>query len=172
MNSYPDPQLLPQIAEVLGVTIDELYGIGKEEKPFIQSVHDTIKNGIDFNADGTSRYKGCFDIMIEICRAFILGSCGMEVYRPIEEQLWNADTWASFSQNTFECGYCQSRLPENLHYFLFMPEPKNGYDQILAYDEKMVEMFRFLGRYRTKLVRQMQSRWRVKPSGGFCAVSP
>ncbi len=145
MNSYPDPQLLPRIAEILGVTIDELYGIRKEEKSLNQTILETVRNSIDYNDAEKNHHQRCFDIMREICRAFIMGSCGVAEYRPIEAYIFEAVGWETFSQNTFECGYCQSRLPENLHYFLFMPEPKDGYDKILAYDEKMVEMFSFLG---------------------------
>ncbi len=145
ISSYPDPQLLPQIADVLDVTIDELYGRGKEEKSLNQTVLDEIRKRIDYNEDGVNAHNGCFDMMIELCRAFYMGTCGVVEYRPIEENIWNADNWETFSQSTFECGFHQSRLPENLHYFLLMPEPKDGYDKILAYDEKMVEMFRFLG---------------------------
>ena len=42
-------------------------------------------------------------------------------------------------------GIFQARLNGNLQYFLFMPEPEKGYDKILSYDEKVVELFEFLG---------------------------
>ncbi len=143
MNSFPDAQLLPQIANVLDVSIDELYGMGKEEKSVYQVVQDNIKNAIDYSKDNP--HKECYDIMMGIIRAFYMGICGVVEYRPVEENIWNADGWETFSQGTYKCGYYQSRLPENLYYFLFMPEPKDGYDKILAYDEKMIELFQFLG---------------------------
>ncbi len=145
INSFPDAQLLPEIAKALDVTIDELYGIGKDEKTFNQTVLETIRNSIDYNGPIANYYRGCFEKITEIGRAFSMGVCGVEEYRPIENNIWNADNWETFSQSVFESGFYQSRLPENLHYFLFMPEPKDGYDKILAYDERMVEMFQFLG---------------------------
>ncbi len=144
ISSYPDASLLPAIAGALGVTIDALFGIGKQEVSLPQQILDATKAAVNYEAEDCT-HNGCFALMEEICRAFIMGCIGTEEYRPLEQNIRDAESWEVFSEGTYACGFFQSRLPENLHYFLFMPQPKDGYDRILAYDEKMVELFRFLG---------------------------
>ncbi len=143
--SFPDAQALPQIADALGVTIDELYGRGKEEKSLNQQVMEAVRGAINYEDKDGKYYKGCMEKVTEFCRAFVLGVMGIAEYHPIEKDVWNAKTWETFSQGELESGFFQSRLQENLHYFLFMPEPEDGYDKILAYKEELVELFQFLG---------------------------
>lgn len=137
ISSYPDAQLLPAIADALGVTIDELYGRGKEEINIYDRVMESLKAIPEFN----DSLPVCF----EICRAMIMGTIGCSKHIPLEEMVYNAEDWEQHSEITKEKGIFQARLNGNLQYFLFMPEPEKGYDKILSYDEKAVELFEFLG---------------------------
>ena len=137
ISSYPDAQLLPAIADALDVTIDELYGRGKEEINIYDRVMESLKAIPEFN----DSLPVCF----EICRAMIMGTIGCSKHIPLEEMVYNAEDWEQHSEITKEKGIFQARLNGNLQYFLFMPEPEKGYDKILYYDEKAVELFEFLG---------------------------
>ncbi len=137
ISSYPDAQLLPAIADALDVTIDELYGRGKEEINIYDRVMESLKAIPEFD----DRLPVCF----EICRAMIMGVMGCSKHIPLEEMVYNAEDWEQHSEITNEKSIFQARLNGNLQYFLFMPEPECGYDKILAYNEKMVELFEFLG---------------------------
>lgn len=143
ISSYPDASLLPAIANALGVTIDTLFGIGKKEVSLPQQVLEATRAAIPYDTEDDP-YSGCLELMKEIFRAFAMGTCGCDEYRPLEQAVRDAETWETFSQGDFDCGFFQSRLPDNLYYFLLMSEPKNGYDKVLAYDDQMVELFRFL----------------------------
>ncbi len=144
ISTLPDAALLPQIADALGVKIDELFGRKEEKLSLYQSALNAVRDVIDYSEGSETPYKESFNIMRDVCRAFSIGCCGSGEYHPIENTQWECPT-DIFSQGTFESGFYQSRLPENLHYFLLMPEPREGYDKVLAYDEKMVELFAFLG---------------------------
>lgn len=143
ISSYPDASLLPAIANALGVTIDTLFGIGKKEVSLPQQVLEATRAAIQYDSDDKP-YNRCFEMMQEICRAFAMGTCGCDEYRTVEQAIRDAEDWETFSQGDFDCGFYQSRLPDNLYYFLLMSDPKDGYDKVLAYDEQMVELFRFL----------------------------
>ena len=137
ISSYPDAQLLPAIADALDVTIDELYGRGKEEINIYDRVMESLKAIPEFD----DRTSVCF----EICRAMIMGIMGRSKHIPLEEMVYNAEDWEQHSEVTNKKSIFQARLNGNLQYFLFMPEPEKGYDKILSYDEKAVELFEFLG---------------------------
>lgn len=136
ISSYPDAQLLPAIADALDVTIDELYGRGKEEINIYDRVMESLKAIPEFD----DRTSVCF----EICRAMIMGIMGCSKHIPLEEMVYNAEDWEQHSEVTNKKSIFQARLNGNLQYFLFMPEPEKGYDKILSYDEKAVELFEFL----------------------------
>ncbi len=136
ISNYPDAQLLPSVADALGVTIDELFGKGKEEKTIREQVLEQVKN---LDTD-----KNKFDFFAELCNAFIMGCRGVSEYISPKEFIKNVKN-ESYSEITTPVGFSLSRLPENLNYFLFMPEPENGYDSVLAYDEKTAGFFRLLG---------------------------
>ncbi len=44
ISNYPDAQLLPSVADAPGVTVDELFGKGKEEKTIREQVLEQLKN--------------------------------------------------------------------------------------------------------------------------------
>ncbi len=142
-SGYPDASLLPTIAEALGITIDTLFGIGKKEISLPQQVLEAIKAAIRFDTEDDPHSEG-IALMKEICHAFAMATCGCEEYRPVDRAVRDLPLDAVFTDGCFDSGFFQGRLPDNLYYFLLMSEPKNGYDKVLAYDEQMVELFRFL----------------------------
>lgn len=134
MSGYPDTQLLPVIADFLGVTIDELFGRKREDI----SIYEQVEKYIDA-APGKERIDRCYELSWAICcYAFY-----------IRKQFVSLEDSTELGENVLSeavtnQGYFQARLSGDLRYLLFLPEPEKGYDSKLAYDESYVELFRFL----------------------------
>ena len=136
ISGYPDAALLPVIASSLEVTIDELYfGDSEKNSSTTQNVIDYIRN-IPRN--------DIFPKMFEICRAMLMGSIGCSEYVDISKGTLESKDWEIYSQVTQEEGIMLQRLNENLQYFLLMIQPENGYDEVLSFDKRMMQLFKFL----------------------------
>lgn len=133
MTSFPDTQLLPAIAEFLGVTIDELFGREKEEQI------DIYNYVLQYLKKIPSEER--FQEELKICRTFPLAVCGCDEYQPIPAGVLQNKEWDNYSQVMMPSGFMQSRNNGNLQYFLLMTQPENGYDDVLAYQEKAVRFF-------------------------------
>lgn len=138
ISSYPDAQLLPIISDSLGVTIDELYG-GKRAEEI------DIKERIVEYFASLPREK-LFPEMTEICLAFSMACCGTRRYVPLEDHILYGKEQETYSQIYWNEGFFLSRLNGNLPFVWILPKPTTGesFDDVLAYDPKMAEMFRFL----------------------------
>lgn len=137
MKGYPDTQLLPAIADFLSVSIDELFGREKSEDI---SIYDSIITHIRELPSEEEKMSLAFDM----CRAITIAFAGVAKYYAIDEQTLKATDCEYHSQITWNSGILQSRLNENLQYFLLMPDPQKGYDDVLAYHENAVKLFSFL----------------------------
>lgn len=140
MTGFPDSQLLPSIADYLGVSIDELFGRGENTEV---NIFEKLMRYLD----GLHSEEEKFHDVFELTRPLFISLCGGEHYFPLDERTLNAVTWENFSEVSWKCGYMQSRLNKNFQYFLFMPEPECGYDSLLSYNknnENMVKLFRFM----------------------------
>ncbi len=135
-GSFPDPQLLPNIADFLDVTIDELFGHGEPDG-------DCIEQRVQRYLRSLPEDK-IFPRMLDICYTFCQTCCGVQEYHPIEEVFRNADNWLSFSDAFSNMGWGLLQSCSGLPFFLLMPQPAGGYDKILGYDPKMAELLRFL----------------------------
>lgn len=137
INGYPDASLLPAIADYLEVTIDELFGNTTDKADILNEIVEYIKE---------KPYNEKLQHGMDICRALHLGITYSERFNRISDNTFNDPKLDLYSEFTAKEGFCQSRLCESLQYFLIMPEPKNGYDTVLKYDEEYVKLFRFLGK--------------------------
>ncbi|MBO5165648.1 MAG: helix-turn-helix transcriptional regulator [Lachnospiraceae bacterium] len=135
MSSYPDTQLLPAIADHLGVTIDELWGRGKEEIDIYNRVLEYLKS----LPPEAKIHEG-----FEICRAIPQACCGADEYADLPEGILKGAGWDNHSEVVRKEGFAQSRNTGDLQYFLIMPQPCLGYDCVLAYDEEMIKLFEVL----------------------------
>lgn len=135
MNGYPDTPLLPQIADFLGVSIDELFGKEKQEL----STEDKIIQYFKTIPKEEWIQKG-----MDISRSLFCVYTGGEKYEAVPDYAFNSKDYHIFSLITDSTGWMQSRITERLQFFLLMPEPKNGYDDLLKYDESYVQLFKFL----------------------------
>lgn len=142
LNGYPDTPLLPEIAEFLGVTIDELFGNKKEEIP--------LEKQIIQHFTGMPKEE-LFDNILKLNRA---GACGIIEYENLlpyiflkgnsNDEPFSTETNVSYSQIELENGYIQERIGQKLRYCLIMPEPNGGFDDLLRYNEKYVQLYSFL----------------------------
>lgn len=135
-SSYPDPALLPSIADALGVTIDSLFHRGEKQTVFQHIIHHLHQ--IECRKE---RLSEAYDI----CRCLVTALMGSEEFYPLSQAVLNAEDWEQYSQLALEDGIIQQRLPENLQYFFLMLKPEQGYDRVLQYEERYAELFRFLG---------------------------
>lgn len=141
ISSYPDPQLLPAIADFLGVTIDKLYGRGDDEISLNQRVIEKTYSG-PYTDEGR---RERINTAVHLTRAAAMGCCGCELYTEIPNNVLNSKDGSNHTLVEWECGFIFGRLNANLQYMLVMPEPENGYDDVLAYNEKTVKLFEFFG---------------------------
>lgn len=137
MNGYPDASLLPAIAKYLGVSIDELFGNPAEKMNILDEIVSYMKE---------QPWEETVQKAMEIGRAVFCGMMYSEKYDNISENTFNNHDLELYSQVERKEGFLQSRLCESLQYFLIMPEPKKGYDDILKYDERYVKLFKLLSK--------------------------
>lgn len=132
-QGYPDPAVLPQIADFLDVTIDELYGREIEpEKSIFVRIMEYIHS-----LDGEERIQAIY----ELSRTAMIATVGECEYRPIPPAILDAVDWESHTQIEFESGFALARLNKSLQFALVMPQPEKGYDDILRYDDEYTRLF-------------------------------
>lgn len=134
MNSFPDAALLPKIAQKLGVSIDELYGLKNESI----SIYDRVMRHI-----GETSVERRFDELFRIFRAFPLAFCGAVKYEPIPDEILNSE-FDCHSRINLPQGFFEMRNNGDLQFAFLFPEPKCGYDKVLKYDEQYVRLFTVL----------------------------
>ncbi len=131
-GGLPDAALLPAIADALGVSIDALFGRQKEELSFYDRFlqhmyevhwHDVIEE----------LYR-----IGQLCGASI---CRVEKYN---EFLFSHADEKTYTEGTLDEGFYQGRLHEKQPYFLLIPEPKEGYESAVPYDEAFVRLYEAL----------------------------
>lgn len=140
LSSYPDPQLLPVIADFLGVTIDELFGRAPEKE---MSVHERAMMEI-YNTPHTDEgRKERLNYAYQLVRASAMGCCGCDTLDDVPDNVLGSKH-DCYTLIDWDVGFILGKLNANLPFVLIMPEPEKGYDDVLAYDKKYVELFRFL----------------------------
>ena len=141
LSSYPDPQLLPAIADFLGVTIDELFGRASEKE---MSVHTRAMLELyDMPQNDDSAPKR-LEYAYQLVRATVMGCCGCNCFGDIPENVRDSE-YGQYTLYLRDAGFVFGRLNANLPFMLVMPEPEKGYDDVLAYNKDYVELFKFLG---------------------------
>lgn len=144
LSSYPDPQLLPAIADFLGVSIDELFGRPTEKEISIYERAMLETYNMPYDDEGAKKRLEC---AYHLVRATIMGSCGCNSYGVIPENVFTDDNrYGQYSLYVRESGFIFGRLNAVFPFMLVMPEPENGYDDVLAYKSDYVKLFEFLGK--------------------------
>ena len=80
---------------------------------------------------------------MKLVRASVMGCCGCNLFGDIPDNV-RASEHGNYSLYLRDAGFIFGRLNANLPFMLVMPEPEKGYDDVLAYDKRVVEFFEFL----------------------------
>lgn len=144
-DGAPDVELLPVLADTLGVTIDGLFGRSDQSAPDMEK----LLFGYISNLPMEKR-------MERLCKLIWVGMQGIipkHMYGGAENYLDTCRTdgpdefWIR-SQIQDEFGLILGCPSRELHFFCIFPEPEKGYAAYLEPTEKMAELFACLGRPR------------------------
>ena len=142
----PDTALLPEIARVLGVSIDALFGMETQAENWRKYAVEEFRQ-----LEEADRIEQICRFMWELqknlsngegMRSFANGLDYVEdekdgIYDP--KQIGHATLCSDW-------GLMSANVMESFHYSLVMPEPKRGFGSVLLSDEEYKELFQTLGR--------------------------
>ncbi|MBQ8799008.1 MAG: helix-turn-helix transcriptional regulator [Lachnospiraceae bacterium] len=140
-GSYPDGDLLPQIADYFEVSIDYLYGRAKDNVSIEQQLLETIK-GINVPPDYD--HSEHMDRIMKYIWAMQLGLW------PENKQYF--DRTRSEGDHVIvstlfdKSGFNFFRLNKNLEFFTIMKRPENGFASYFKVTDELTELFAFLGK--------------------------
>ena len=138
-GASPDAELLPKIADVLGVTIDALFGCEREE-----SLEQTVTNELSsMESDEAFRraFGLCWSIEMGLTgKNSIKDRFGHEMLDSLEDEYGNE----FYSRLMFDSGIVTARLSKDMRYFFLMPESEKGAGNYLGKTEELAGIFRIL----------------------------
>lgn len=147
-GSYPDGDLLPQIADFFGVSIDYLYGRAKKEISLEQRILDKLQSIEIRRKNDKDDHDEYFEQMMKILWSMQVASWrSQNVYydRTVIDDEKNGYT---ASQLNFNCGTSFMSLNKSLEYYMLIKEPENGFAKYFSDSRKiddMTKLFRFFG---------------------------
>ncbi len=139
-GSYPDGDLLPQIADYFEVSIDYLYGRASEKVSLEQQIMDDIKSK---NRGENYTHEEHFEQMFKNAWAMTMGFW--------DENKNYFDRMSSDSEDVLastiidEAGFSYMRMNKNLEWFSMMKCPENGFSSYLKVTDELANLFKFLG---------------------------
>lgn len=133
-NGFPDTPLLPIIADSLNVSIDALFGRENDTPDIFNQILQYL---LSFPPE--EQIRQAFDLCWVICEM----GMGIKLFDPLPDYYVQEDL-DRYAQLINSSGFLQAKVNHTLQYFLLLPEPKNGYDSFLAYDERYVTLFEVL----------------------------
>ena len=140
-GSYPDGDLLPQIADYFEVSIDYLYGRAKENVSIEQQLLEAIK-GINVGPDyGHTEHM---DRMLKYIWAMQLGLWphNKEYY----DRTRSEGDHVIVSTLYDEAGFNFFRLNKSLEFYTIMKRPEKGFASYFKVTDELAGLFAFLGK--------------------------
>lgn len=145
-GSYPDGDLLPQIADYFEVSIDYLYGRAKDNVSIEQQIVDAIKKGHenDDKPEGkeAKEHGAHAEQMLRYLWAMHIGHWYESTYYYDRSVSDRKETMVSAI--TDQEGFSYMRLNSNLEYYSLMKEPKEGFASFFQVTDELVELFELL----------------------------
>lgn len=141
-GGMPDAELLPAIAECLGVSIDSLYGFELQET---EDISVTLRRYLAA-LPGERRMAALFRLVARCFSLELFGSTNLpteSAYVADFQDPEGGDLWMRSLLTTDEGLMC-GVLAEDMPLFLIMPEPPAGYAAHLAEREDYRELFEVL----------------------------
>ena len=140
-GSYPDGDLLPKIADIFDVSIDNLYGRGEEKRSFEQQVMDSMLTVYNSSTDSATDWLKKFINAIWAMQLTSWREC--RYYYDIPDY---KDADGSYiSECTCNKGMTYMRLNEDFRYFAFIEQPEKGFASLFSDLDKLSGLFEFLG---------------------------
>lgn len=132
----PDAEIIPQIAEALGVTTDMLFG-----RTNTHSVEDMVMEEI-LRLGREEGFQEAFRLLWSVSLglsgiASIKESFGMDVL----ENLRNPEGFSYYSRVCVDEGMIDAKLDTDARYFFIMPEPAEGYARLFEDADQLAETF-------------------------------
>ena len=128
----PDIELLPEIADVLGISMDALFG--REEKSVEKAIARELK-GMPLDEAFRRAYKMCWAINAGLAHEEVL------IHDSLENIKYKDVNHNYFSLQIMDEGILSMRLAEDFRTFFFMPEPLGGLRDKLASVESLQKVF-------------------------------
>lgn len=139
-GSYPDGDLLPKIADIFNVSIDNLYGRGEEKCSFEQQVVNHMQAIADSNPDSCAEWLENYRNIIWAMQLTAWRECRYYYDLPDFK-----DSKGSFvSECLCPTGFTYMRLNKDFRYFTYIEQPESFAKQFSDLD-KLSELFAFLG---------------------------
>lgn len=148
----PDVSMLPKIAQVFGVSIDELFGIQRREDI---PVDDVLMREMERTPE-ENRFERAWQLCWHIMKCMTAscnGSSGETYFRfmsgsenTVRKGADNPDRVPAILYMTHDTGLMTASLVKDFHYLLLMPEPEDGYAAVMKRPEAYREFFAFLAR--------------------------
>lgn len=133
-TSYPDVELLPQLAKVLGTSLDSLFGVrtADEEIDLPQLVHDALQSTAP-----EKRPEYLMQLFYTIICADDPASLNAAQLRHDHDR----ETFAGFKTDR---DVTLARLTNDLRYFFYIETPEDGVNQYFSNSKNMVRLFNTL----------------------------
>ena len=133
-GSLPDSEFLPHIAQILGISIDVLFGLKPEmpEPDLEQSIADKIRH--------TPEPERA-DVMMQLVYAAFTAYHDYKISKQTYPENLELETYAEL-RTDYECAL--ARLNEDMKYMCFVKIPENGVDSYTVPTEGMLHLFRTL----------------------------
>lgn len=139
-GSYPDGDLLPQIADYFEVSIDYLYGRAKDNVSIEQQLLETIKG---INVGPGYDHTEHLDRMMKYIWAMQLGLWPENKH--YYDRTRSEGDHVIVSTAYDKSGFNFFRLNKNLEFYTIMKRPENGFASYFKITDELVELFAFLG---------------------------
>ena len=132
----PDAELLPNIADALGVTTDMLFG-----RKNVQNIEDMALEEI-MAVERDEGFKKAFQILWSMSIGLSkLGSVKESFSFNALESLKNNEGYHYYSRLSFDEGTVDAKLDADCRYFFMMPEPEEGYAKMFENTDELAEIF-------------------------------
>lgn len=133
-GSFPDSELIPAIAEILGISIDILFGVAEErvEPDLEQMLMDRIRQ--------TPENERA-DLIMKLSYSMMSAYNQYRVSKANYPKELDMETYAEVVTDN---EIAIARLNDDLKYFCFMKVPENGVNSYVDASERMVNLFQTL----------------------------
>lgn len=142
-GSYPDGDLLPQLADYFEVSIDYLYGRAQEKVSLEQELMNCIRNLNQEKNWNVNEGDKLFEQMLRCIWAMQIG-CWSE-NKHYYERMVSDNASSVVSSVSSEAGFNYMRMNRNLEFFTVMKEPEDGFASYFEVTDELAGLFAFLG---------------------------